>query len=189
MKKFNIIFICGFWFFLNLPLIGGELRDKAESVIKKTYSDEIEIKSFRLNFSKDLKIRAQNFSRQRFLSSFVYYYEIRNDSGNVGYAILDNVLGKVKPITFLVIFNTDLSINKVEIIKYREQYGRSVERREWLSQFNDKTVESTIELNSTIDGITGATISVKSVTKGVKRLVYFINNMGENERDLLVSIE
>ena len=106
-----------------------------------------------------------------------------------GYAILDNVLGKVKPITYLVLFNKDLSIASVNIIKYREQYGGAIENKEWLDQFKLKNMTSELELNTDIDGISGATISVKSVIKGVKKLLFLINNMDTNEKDLLVSAE
>jgi Na+-translocating ferredoxin:NAD+ oxidoreductase RnfG subunit len=142
-----------------------------------------------LTLDKNIKALAEKFAKQRFLGKFVYYYEIYKSNDIIGYAILDNVKGKVKPITFLVIFNTDYSVNSVDIIKYREQYGGAVENRSWLDQFNSKSVESELELNETIDGISGATISVKSVLNGVKRLLYFISNLGEYERNLFVSIE
>ena len=77
----------------------------------------------------------------------------------------------------------------MDIIKYREQYGGAVERRDWLDQFSGLSLDSRIALDDPIDGITGATLSVKSVIKGVNRLLYFINNLGEDEKNLLVSTE
>ncbi|MCB0750218.1 MAG: FMN-binding protein, partial [Ignavibacteriae bacterium] len=136
-----------------------------------------------------LKNKSEIFAQQRFFSNFVYYYEIKENNKIIGYAILDNVLGKVKPITYLVIFNDVLSVKSVNVVKYREQYGGAIENNDWLNQFNQKTISSEIELGKSIDGISGATISVKAMIKGVKRLLYLINNLGEDERDLLVSIE
>ena len=174
--------------FANI-IIAGEIRDKAMKIIVENFSEDIEISSFKLNLSKKLKLNSEKFARQRFFSNFIYYYEIKKHNEIIGFAVLDNVLGKVKPITYIVIFETDFSVKSVDIIKYREQYGGAVENKEWLSQFISKTVESELELNSNIDGISGATISAKAIAKGVKRILYLVNNLGEDERNLLVSIE
>lgn len=170
-------------------IIAGELTDKAELVIKNSFGSEANINSYRLDITKNLKFNSEKFSLQRFFGNFIYYYEIKENETLVGYAILDNVLGKVKPITFLILFNVDKTVKLVEIIKYREEHGGAVKNREWLSQFVSKSIDSDFELNNGIDGISGATISVKSISKGVKRLVYLINNLGDDEKNQLVSIE
>ena len=52
-----------------------------------------------------------------------------------------------------------------------------------------KNINSNIELNESIDGISGATISAKAITHGVKRLLKFINSINEYERNLFISIK
>jgi len=167
----------------------GDIREKAEQIIVENYSSDVDISAFKLNLDKKLKQNSEKFAQQRFFSNFIYYYEIKKENELIGFAVLDNALGKVKPITFLVVFNSDFSVKSVDIIKYREQYGGAIEKKEWLNQFTSKTIESELELNINIDGISGATISVKTIIKGVKRLLYLVNNLGEDERNLLVSIE
>ena len=191
MLKIKLLVIILNALLINLPtnMQGGELRDKAENIISSKYNGAIEINTYKLPIRGDIKKRSEMFSKQRFWGQFIYYYEISSSDSLVGYAILDNVLGKVKPITFLMIFNSDYSIKSVDIIKYREQYGGAVERREWLDQFSGKTLSSGLELDTDIDGISGATISVKTIIKGVNRLLYFITNFGQDERNLLVSVE
>lgn len=169
---------------------GGEIRDKAIQLITENFSEDIVvISTFKLTVNKKMKQNSEKFAQQRFFSNYIYYYEIKKNNEIIGFAVLDNVLGKVKPITYLVIFENDFSVKSVDIIKYREQYGGAVANEEWLKQFRTKTVESELELNSNIDGISGATISAKAIVKGVKRILYLVNNLGEDERNLLVSIE
>jgi Na+-translocating ferredoxin:NAD+ oxidoreductase RnfG subunit len=191
MLKANLLVIIFIAMLIHFAtnIYGGELRDKAENIIYNIYNDKIVINVYQLPIKGDLKKRSELFAKQRFWGQIIYFYEIISGDSLIGYAILDNVLGKVKPITFLVIFNTDNSIKSVDIIKYREQYGVAVERREWLDQFSGKSLNSDLKLGSAIDGISGATISVKTIIKGVNRLLYFITNIGEYERNLLVSIE
>lgn len=188
-KYYYIFLIIDIFFFCPNKIYAGEIREKAEKLILEIYSDSVKILEYKYTLSQPLKLDSEKYARQRFLGKFVYYYEIKKEEETVGFALLDNVKGKVKPITYMIIFNTDLSIKRVEIIKYREEHGSEVENKFWLSQFESKTIESNLILNNSIDGISGATISVKSIIKGVKRLLYLINHLGENEKSLLVSIE
>ena len=168
---------------------GGEIRDRAIAAIESKFDEDVKIITYKINLTEKLKQKAAIYAKQRLFGQFVYYYEIKRNEQILGYAILDNVLGKVKPITYLVMFDKNLSVTAVEIIKYREQHGGSIDDRDWLSQFVSKNINSNIELNNNIDGISGATISVKSIINGVKLLLYLVNNLGEDEKDLLVSIE
>ena len=75
------------------------------------------------------------------------------------------------PITFMVILNIDGSIISSTIIKYRESYGGEIGNARWLAQFNHYNPDSTYKIGKDIDAITGATISVNSVTKGIQKIV------------------
>lgn len=189
-KNINLVFnVTLLSFIISTQTFGGELRDDAIIVINNSFNNDITVETFKLKINGKLKKMGEQFAGQRFYGDFVYYYKIIRNKKLLGYAVLDNVVGKVKPITFLVIFSIDFSVKKVEIIKYREEHGREVQNRSWLNQFKGKMVNSDLELNNGIDGISGATISVNSIIKGVKRLLSLINNMGDDEKYLLVSVE
>jgi Na+-translocating ferredoxin:NAD+ oxidoreductase RnfG subunit len=83
---------------------------------------------------------------------------------------MDNVLGKSMPITFLVILNNEGSILATEVIKYREAYGGEVGNKNWLAQFTHFSDTSDFKLGKNIDGISGATISVNSLSKGIQKI-------------------
>ena len=74
------------------------------------------------------------------------------------------------PITFLVVFTTDGEIRYTQIVKYREPYGGEISSLSWTSQFMGMSNESEFKMGKTIDGISGATISTHSVTKGIHKL-------------------
>ncbi|MDP2653162.1 MAG: FMN-binding protein [Candidatus Omnitrophota bacterium] len=91
----------------------------------------------------------------------------RTDEG--GHLIIDDVIGKHEFITFAVGINPDGSVRQVEILNYREAYGFEVRQKKWRRQFIGKTGASELSLNDDIKNISGATLSCRHVTEGVKR--------------------
>ena len=58
---------------------------------------------------------------------------------------------------YIVVYDTDLNIKKVDIANYGGEYGYEICRQKWLSQFIGKN--RGFELEKNIDGISGATVS------------------------------
>lgn len=85
--------------------------------------------------------------------------------------IVDEVVGKHEMITYGVGIQADGTIKQIEILEYRESYGYEVADATWRDQFKGKSAESTIKLNKDIQNISGATLSSKHLTDGVKRVL------------------
>lgn len=96
---------------------------------------------------------------------------LRVHSGNtlLGYATVRNAMGKDQPITCLVAVDTALALLDVDILVYREPYGGEVAYEPWRRQFRGKRPGDGLEVGREIRGISGATISVNSVTAGIRR--------------------
>jgi len=88
-----------------------------------------------------------------------------------GYFIVDRVLGKHEYITYAVGINSGGTIKQIEILEYNESYGYEVREAGWRSQFVGKTAASPLQLNVDIKNISGATLSSKHITDGVRRIV------------------
>ena len=88
-----------------------------------------------------------------------------------GYFIVDEVLGKHEFITYSVGINPDGSLHQIEIMDYRESYGYEIRNESWRKQFIGKTSKSPLKLDSDIQNISGATLSSRHITDGVKRLL------------------
>ncbi|MFM7282459.1 MAG: hypothetical protein ACKO32_11845, partial [Planctomycetia bacterium] len=56
----------------------------------------------------------------------------------LGHAIMDDVRGKHRPITFLMATDAALRVQAVEILAYRESHGGEVRAADWRAQFRDK---------------------------------------------------
>ena len=159
-----ILYITVFPYFL----IGG-IREDAEELIFSTYGEDIQVDFKKWNPPQEIKIYSEKKARSRFMFDHVYVWKISESNSLVGVAILDNVLGKSLPITYLTCFNMDGQLINAHIVKYREDYGYEVGNKRWLNQFIGLGVNSDFIIGKNIDGISGATISVNSVTRGINR--------------------
>ena len=159
-----ILYITVFPYFL----IGG-IREDAEELIFSTYGEDIQVDFKKWNPPQEIKIYSEKKARSRFMFDHVYIWKISESNSLVGVAILDNVLGKSLPITYLTCFNMDGQLINAHIVKYREDYGYEVGNKRWLNQFIGLDVNSDFIIGKNIDGISGATISVNSVTRGINR--------------------
>jgi thiamine biosynthesis lipoprotein len=88
-----------------------------------------------------------------------------------GYAMIDDVLGKEQPITYMVALDAKLAVRAVEILAYRESRGGEIRQADWRAQFAGATPESPLRIGSDIRNIAGATISCRALTEGVRREV------------------
>jgi len=85
------------------------------------------------------------------------------------YAIIDHETGKMEPITFMTVISPQGSVRSVEILAYRESQGSEVHEPRFLKQYQNKTLSSPLRPGQDIQNISGATLSVRAVTAGVRR--------------------
>lgn len=84
-------------------------------------------------------------------------------------------IGKELPITIGIIVNgskKDSHIEQVKILAFRESRGWEVRYPAFTTQYQNVKITPELKLDQHIDGITGATLSVRAVTK-VARLALF----------------
>ena len=103
---------------------------------------------------------------QKFKPNRVTFYVGKRDGVPMGYAIIDHEIGKSFPITFMVVLNVDGSVRDVEIMVYREPRGWEVRYPSFMDQFTGKNADTDYRI---INSITGATLSVRAMVKGVSR--------------------
>jgi hypothetical protein len=77
--------------------------------------------------------------------------------------VLEEV-GKEQPITVGIIVENDY-IKNLKVLTYRENRGGEVASASFTDQFNEVTLDEDARLNTKIDGISGATLSVRALTR------------------------
>jgi len=99
----------------------------------------------------------------------------------LGYAYIGNAPSKTATFDYLVIFDANFVIVKSKVLIYREEYGGEIGSRRWLKQFIGKTQNDEIKFPDNIDAISGATISVRSMSNAVGNLLKSLQILHQNK--------
>jgi len=126
-----------------------------------------------VTLTSDQMARIERQSGVAVRSSQQPVWQARTDGKTVGWFIMDRVIGKHELITYAVGINPDGSLRQFQILEYRESYGSQIRYPNWRDQFVGKTAADKVELDTDIVNITGATMSCRHVTEGIKRLLTF----------------
>lgn len=92
-----------------------------------------------------------------------------------GYVVLQNTIGKHKPMTYMVGVDNQGQVSDVELLVFREARGSEVRTKRFNSQYEGKTVLDPVRINKDIINISGATMSVRSISAGVKRVLVLVD--------------
>ncbi len=83
-------------------------------------------------------------------------------------------IGKEKPITVGFVINNN-KIERVKVLIFRESRGDEVRHDFFTRQFSEAKIKPDTSLNQNIDGISGATMSVRALTK-LSRVALFLSS-------------
>ena len=92
-------------------------------------------------------------------------------AADAGWFVVDEVLGKHELITYAVALDRQGRVRGVEILDYRESHGGEIRDPRWRAQFAGKAARDPLALDRDIRNISGATLSCRHVTDGVKRIL------------------
>ncbi|MGV7229529.1 MAG: FMN-binding protein [Nitrospirales bacterium] len=101
-----------------------------------------------------------------------------------GWAFIQHTIGKHKPMTYMVGVDDQGEVFGIEVLVYRESRGSEVRKKRFNYQYEGKTAYDPIRINRDIINISGATMSVRSMSAGVKRVLvlaeeFYLKPMGK----------
>lgn len=92
-----------------------------------------------------------------------------------GYAVVQNTIGKHKPMTYMVGVDGRGRVSDIELLVFRESRGSEIRQKRFNTQYEGKTVLDPVRINKDIINISGATMSVRSMSAGIKRVLVLID--------------
>lgn len=152
-----------------------------DALIRKTVEEafpgpkSVEVRPLTLSSSRTTRQRKRISSTP--VRSAREYYAVATNDITAGYALVHTAQGKHGPIRLLVVTASDLSVLRTEILQFRERRGHAVRGRRFLAQFTGKSPDDPIALRVDIDAITGATISSRAVTRGVREALRILRDL------------
>lgn len=168
----------GVFLVLSLVFFGFGLPKNVQKKLTKEVQKIFEIENFQmdavtiseeLNAKLPTKITADNF------------YRLTNGDELLGYAFVDQAPSKTANFDYVILFDTALKVKHSKVIIYREEYGGEIGSKRWLKQFLGLSGSDRVNHETNIDGIAGATISVRSMTNAMDDLLQTIGILQENE--------
>ena len=170
------IFITFLIFFISSFTVSKRVDAMITKEIKSVF--EIEV------FTKELiKVPSEINNSLPIQVTDTNFFKINSNNKNLGYYYLGQAYGKADYFDFIVIFDSNLIVTKVKILVYREDHGGEVGSKRWLKQFIGTTTEKQLKYQQDIAAISGATISAKSMTNEVNKLLRTIHTL--NTKKLL----
>ena len=83
-----------------------------------------------------------------------------------------NEVGKTKPITVAIVIENK-KITVLKVLAFRESRGWEVKHTFFTDQFKQVSLNEDLTLDTSIDGISGATLSVRALVKLAKLALFF----------------
>ena len=152
MRFFFVLVFISFQLTAQSP----RLLKKATKLIEKTYVVD------------DIQLEYKEFQSKTVVGNF---YKIFDSDQLLGFAFIGTAPSKTDTFEYLVVFDQSFIIKKVNVLVYREDYGGEIGSNRWLKQFVGKARNTEMAVGKNIAAISGATISVYSMTNAVNQLL------------------
>lgn len=164
------------WFFISSALILGwatEARAKVyltrDEALRLTFGQAAAVSEESRTLSPAVQAAVERRLGRPVSEDRFTFYVGRAAEGINGYGVVLKEPGKHEPITFFVAILPDGHVKDVMVLEYRESRGGEVRQRGFLRQYAGKTSHDPLELDEDITPITGATISARAISEGVKK--------------------
>ena len=140
------------------------IQKKVDNEIKESFTIE------NFNFtSVSISSEIRKNLSSKFEEDNLFKIEVNNIL--LGYAYVSQAPSKTALFDYLVLLDKDLIILKTKVLSYREEYGGEIGSKRWLKQFEGKKVDDELKYGDNIVAISGATISVRSMTNAMNNLL------------------
>ncbi len=154
------------------PAGAQEVLLTREQALKEVFPEGVRTVDDRRTLAAPQRARLEHDLGRRLDDDEIVVTRVLDVTGTLrGYAVVTEEVGKYRPITFMVGVTPAFAVRDVAVLVYRESRGGDVKRRRFLNQYRGKSLRDPIDVSRDIINISGATISVRSVNAGVKRVL------------------
>lgn len=123
----------------------------------------------KVHLSDEQLSRAQQLTGTLIRDREYHFWIGRHGEAVAGYAVKLDVVGKERPITFLIGIEPGGAVRGMEVLIYRESEGSEVRHPRFMKQFLNKRKEDPLRLGQDIQPISGATLSSRSAVYAVRK--------------------
>jgi hypothetical protein len=154
---------------------------KAEEAPRQLFADVSEVNERSIPLTTALQARiVALMGRPPSLWEPAYrIFTAKHGEAVLGFMVVVEEIGKHRPITFAVGIDPDGAVHDLAVLAYREAYGGEVRERRFLTQYAGRTASAPLQPYRDIHNISGATLSVQSTGRAVKKAVDVLKAAGD----------
>ena len=162
----------------RFPLITAvyaEVLSTREEALKRLLPDATEITEQIQTLSPEQFQRVAEKADIRLepgLDERFHFFAAKKNGAVFRYAVQDTVHGKWGPISYMLALDPSGKVEDALILEYHEKRGRPVAKRRFLKQFIGKSSRDDLKIMRDIRSVTGASISSRGMTDGIRKLVF-----------------
>jgi Na+-translocating ferredoxin:NAD+ oxidoreductase RnfG subunit len=174
--KFNNIFgsrsvvvglLLAIW--LCSSVVQGQVYFTVQQLLSEQFRASEQVTFRKVNVTDHLRYRIEHELGVK-LPKAQYTVYVATSRGKIdGYALFDEERGQHEMIGLATFFDAKGTVTRVEITAFREPHGDGVRAEQFRRQFVGRNAHSGFSPDKDIDAISGATISSRSLCKGVRR--------------------
>jgi Na+-translocating ferredoxin:NAD+ oxidoreductase RnfG subunit len=146
-----------------------------DEALKLIFPKSERIRKDLIRLTSEKKTQIEDRIGWKFPEEFFEVYIGETGAQIDGYALIQNTIGKHKPMTYMVGVDHIGACTNVEVLVFREAKGSEVRTKRFNVQYEGKTVHDPVRINKDIINISGATMSVRSISAGVKRVLVLVD--------------
>ena len=140
-----------------------------KEALKRAFQDSQTVVSEKKTLTPDQMKRIQKQTGAKVPKETWTFYLGKTGNKIDGYAVIDHQVGKTEPITYMTVISPEGTVQKVDVLVYRETHGSEVRHKRFLKQYHGKKSDNPIRVGQDIDNVSGATLSSRAMSIGVKR--------------------
>ncbi len=107
---------------------------------------------------------------------------IESRGGDLGYCVSSTVAARSGPFRIRVLVDSNFHVTEARVVSYPWVRGRDIQKAAFTDQFEGKGPEASLRIGEDIDAMTGATLSSRAMTQGVKDTIVLLRTLEQNDR-------
>lgn len=160
-------------FIVVMHLLGEGVADARvyftrEDALSMAFPGASSIEKKTLFLSLEEQKRIEESAKVKLDSRMVTFYLGKNNGKVIGYAYLGSQIIRTKYAVFMVVINPDKTVKSVYVLAFYEP-EEYLPSQKWLLQFSEKILDDRLWPKRDIHAVTGATMSVYSITREVRK--------------------
>jgi len=164
----KIVLFLGFLTFLNIRESPAQVFKTQDEALLQAFPDSAKIERLVVFLTDEQMDSIQKMAKTKLASKIVTYYRGTRQDSALGYAFFNTKTVRTKPAIFMTVLYGDGSINYVQMLAFYEPMDY-LPIPKWFTQFVGKTLGRQLWPRRGIHNVSGATLSVRAITLGVRQ--------------------